>query len=52
MECYFRNYVSEMKTCFLRRGYPKNLVESEMKKVKFSHVSNNNSENRITKRIL
>ena len=27
MECDFRKHISEMKTWFLRRGYPKNLVE-------------------------
>ena len=30
-ECDFRKHISEMKTYFLRRGYPKNLVESEIK---------------------
>ena len=33
-----------MKTWFLKRGYPKNLVESEITKVKFSHVSNKRSQ--------
>ena len=49
-ECDFRKHISEMKKWFLRRGYPKNLVESEIKKVKFSHVSNNKSQKRILKR--
>ena len=47
----FRKHISEMKTCFLRRGYPKNLVESEIEKVKFSHMSNNKSPKRTLKRI-
>ena len=50
-ECDFRKHISEMKTWFLRRVYPKNLVESKIKKVKFSHVSNNISKKRILKRI-
>ena len=37
-ECDFRKHISEMKTWFLRRGYPKNLVESEIKKLS-SHMS-------------
>ena len=48
-ECDFR--ISEMKTWFLRKGYPKNLVESE-EKVKFSHVSNSKSQKRTLKIIL
>ena len=47
----FRKHISEMKTWFLRRGYPKNLVESEIKKVKFSHIFNNKSQKRTLKRI-
>ena len=39
-----------MKTWFLRRGYPRDLVVSEIKKVKFSHVSNNRSQKRTLKR--
>ena len=35
-----------MKTWFLRRGYPKNLVESEIKKVKFLHIAKNESQKR------
>ena len=50
-ECDFRKHISEMKTWFLRGGYPKNLVESEIKKVKFSHISNNKSQKRTLKRI-
>ena len=50
-ECDFRKHISEMKTWFLRRGYPKNLVESEIKKFKFSHISNNKSQKRALKRI-
>ena len=29
-KCDFRKHISEMKTWFLRRGYPKSLVESEV----------------------
>ena len=36
-QCDFRKYISEMKTWFLRRGYPKNLIESEENKVS-SHM--------------
>ena len=48
-ECDFRKHISEMRTWFLRRSYPKNVVESEMKKAKFSHVSNNKSQKRTLK---
>ena len=37
-----------MKTWLLRRDCPTNLVKSEMKKVKFSHVSNNKSQKRTS----
>ena len=50
-ECDFRKHFSGMKTRFLRRGYPKNLVESEIKKVKFSHISDNKSQKKTLKRI-
>ena len=40
-----------MKTWLLRGGYPKNLVESEMKKVKFSHVFNEKYQKRKLARI-
>ena len=33
-ECDFCKHISEMKTWFPKRGYPKNLVESEIEKVK------------------
>ena len=46
----FRKHISEMKTWFLRRGYPKKLAESEIKKVKFSHVCNNKSQKKTLKR--
>ena len=50
-ECDFHKYISEMKTWFLRQSYPKNLAESEKKKVKFWHAFNNKSRNRALKRI-
>ena len=40
-----------MKTCFLKTCILKNLVESEMNKVKFSDVSNKKSQNRTLKRM-
>ena len=51
-ECDFRRHISKMKTWLLRRDCPTNLDKSEMKKVKFSHVSNNKSQKRTLKRIL
>ena len=49
-ECNFRKHISEMKAWFLRKGCPKNFVESEIKKVKFSRVSKNKSQKRTLKR--
>ena len=31
----FKNYRSQMKSWFLKRGYPEKLIENEMRKVKF-----------------
>ena len=31
----FKNYRSQMKSWFLKRGYPEKLIENEMGKVKF-----------------
>ena len=31
----FKNYRSQMKSCFLKRGYPEKLIEYEIRKVKF-----------------
>ena len=31
----FKNYRSQMKSWFLKRGYPEKLIENEMKKIKF-----------------
>ena len=50
-ESDFRKHISEMKTWFLIRGYTKNVVEPEIKKVKFSHVCNSKSQKRTLKRI-
>ena len=33
-----------MKSWFLKRGYPENLNDEEMKKVKFSEKGSNNSK--------
>ena len=49
-ECDFCKHISEMKTWFPKRGYPKNLVESEIKKSQVWHVSNNKSQKRTLKR--
>ena len=32
----FKNYRSQMKSWFLKRGYPERLIENEMRKVKFA----------------
>ena len=40
-----------MKTWFLSRCYPESLVESEMEKITFSHVSNNKSQKLTLNRI-
>ena len=40
----FLKYLEKMKSWFLVRGYPEDLIESEMKKIKFA------SKNRNTKR--
>ena len=40
-----------MKTWFLRQGYPKNVDESEIKKVWVLHVFNNKPQNRTLERI-
>ena len=34
-----------MKSCFLKRGYPNNVIEKEMKKVKFSKISSTRKDN-------
>ena len=34
----------EMKSCFFKRGYPKNLVEKELRKVKFSNKVGNKQQ--------
>ena len=33
-----------MKSWFLKRGYPENMIDEEMKKVKFSEKGSSNSE--------
>ena len=48
MERDFLEHISEIKTWYLRLGYLKNLVESEMNKTSF----HNKFENRTLKRIL
>ena len=38
-EADFRKHTREMKSWFLKRGYPNNVIEKEMRKVKFSKIS-------------
>ena len=44
-EADFRKHTTEMKSWFLKRGYPNNVIEKEMKKVKFSKVSSTRKDN-------
>ena len=41
-ESDFVRHLGNMKSWFLERGYPSDLVESETKKVKFTNVNNRN----------
>ena len=41
-ESDFVRHLGNMKSWFLERGYPSDLVESETKKVKFTNVNNKN----------
>ena len=41
----FRKHTTEMKSWFLKRGYPNNVIEKEMKKVKFSKISSTRKDN-------
>ena len=40
-DCDFRKNIPDMKTWFLRQGYHKNVVKSEMKKVTLMHITTN-----------
>ena len=44
-EADFRKHTTEMKSWFLKRGYPNNVIEKEMKKVKFSKISSTRKDN-------
>ena len=44
-ETDFRKHTTEMKSWFLKRGYPNNVIEKEMKKVKFSKISSTRKGN-------
>ena len=44
-EADFRKHSMEMKSWFLKRGYPNDVIEKEMKKVKFSKVSSTRKDN-------
>ena len=34
----FRKNTMEMKSCFVKRGYPNDVIQKEMKKAKFSKI--------------
>ena len=44
-EADFRKDTTEMKSWFLKRGYPNNLIEKEMKRIKFSKISSTRKDN-------
>ena len=41
----FRKHTTEIKSWFLKRGYPNNVIEKEMKKVKSSKISSTRKDN-------
>ena len=43
-ESDFLKHCSKMKSWILKRGYPENMIDEEMKKVKFSEKGSSNSE--------
>ena len=44
-EANFRKHAKEMKSWFLKRTYPNDVIEKEMKKVKFSKISSTRKDN-------
>ena len=44
-EADFRKHTAKMKSWFLKRGYSDNVIEKEMKKVKFSKISSTRKDN-------
>ena len=44
LESEFLKHCTKMKSWFLKRGYPENMIDEEMKKVKSSEKSSNNSK--------
>ena len=44
LESDFLKHCTKMKSWFLKRGYPENMIDEEMKKVKSSEKSSNNSK--------
>ena len=44
LESDFLKLCTKMKSCFLKRGYPGNMNDEEMKKVRFSKKGSNNSK--------
>ena len=44
-EANFRKHTKEIKSWFFRRTYPNDVIEKEMKKVKFSKISSTRKDN-------
>ena len=44
-EADFRKHITEMKSWLLKRRYPNNVIEKEIKKVKFSKISSTRKDN-------
>ena len=44
-EADFRKYTTKMKSWFLKRGYPNNVIEKKMTKVTFSKISSTRKDN-------
>ena len=44
LESDFLKHCTKMESWFLKRGYPENIIDEEMKKVKFSEKGRNNSK--------
>ena len=44
-EADFKKHTEEMKSWFLKRGYPNNVIQKEKKKVKFSKISSTKKDN-------
>ena len=44
LESNFLKYCTKMKSWFLKRGYPENIIDEEMKKIKFSEKGSKKSK--------